>query len=561
MKKEKIATLPWHMVPTIVALAGPTMLEQLMQTAVQYIDTAMVGTLGTYATAAVGSTSTVNWLIGSTISALGIGFLSFVAAVQYIDTAMVGTLGTYATAAVGSTSTVNWLIGSTISALGIGFLSFVARACGAGDRERAGKAASQAVLAVLIVGIFFTVLTLGLSGYVPGWMQVSPEIQPLASQYFFILYSPMLARTAILIFGTLLRSAGDSKTPMQVGLLVNLINVVLNFLLIYPAIHLGPITIPGAGMGVIGAALASAVAFAVGGICITVALWHHPVISPKGQALRPDWSVLKPCLRVALPNAAQRFCTSLGFVAFASMINSIGDVATAAHTIANTVESAFYIPGFGMQTAAATLSGNALGAFASMINSIGDVATAAHTIANTVESAFYIPGFGMQTAAATLSGNALGARDKRKIKDLGKMILILETGLMIVSGSLLFLFAPNMMTLFSKDPEVIALGATVLRMVAISEPFYGVAIILEGVMQGVGKTLMPFVFGVSGMWGIRILGTYVCTQMLGFGLVAAWGCMIAHNMLLFVLFSIYYASGRWNPLEEQKSRKKLENTT
>ena len=467
MKKEKIATLPWHMVPTIVALAGPTMLEQLMQTAVQYIDTAMVGTLGTYATAAVGSTSTVNWLIGSTISALGIGFLSF-----------------------------------------------VARACGAGDRKRAGKAASQAVLAVLIVGIFFTVLTLGLSGYVPGWMQVSPEIQPLASQYFFILYSPMLARTAILIFGTLLRSAGDSKTPMQVGLLVNLINVVLNFLLIYPAIHLGPITIPGAGMGVIGAALASAVAFAVGGICITVALWHHPVISPKGQALRTDWSVLKPCLRVALPNAAQRFCTSLGFVAFASMINSIGDVATAAHTIANTVESAFYIPGFGMQT-----------------------------------------------AAATLSGNALGARDKRKIKDLGKMILILETGLMIVSGSLLFLFAPNMMTLFSKDPEVIALGATVLRMVAISEPFYGVAIILEGVMQGVGKTLMPFVFGVSGMWGIRILGTYVCTQMLGFGLVAAWGCMIAHNMLLFVLFSIYYASGRWNPLEEQKSRKKLENTT
>ena len=467
MKKEKIAALPWHMVPTIVALAGPTMLEQLMQTAVQYIDTAMVGTLGTYATAAVGSTSTVNWLIGSTISALGIGFLSF-----------------------------------------------VARACGAGDRERAGKAASQAVLAVLIVGIFFTVLTLGLSGYVPGWMQVSLEIQPLASQYFFILYSPMLARTAILIFGTLLRSAGDSKTPMQVGLLVNLINVVLNFLLIYPAIHLGSITIPGAGMGVIGAALASAVAFAVGGICITVALWHHPVISPKGQALRPDWSVLKPCLRVALPNAAQRFCTSLGFVAFASMINSIGDVATAAHTIANTVESAFYIPGFGMQT-----------------------------------------------AAATLSGNALGARDKRKIKDLGKMILILETGLMIVSGSLLFLFAPNMMTLFSKDPEVIALGATVLRMVAISEPFYGVAIILEGVMQGVGKTLMPFVFGVSGMWGIRILGTYVCTKMLGFGLVAAWGCMIAHNMLLFVLFSIYYASGRWNPLEEQKSRKKLEKTT
>ena len=153
---------------------------------------------------------------------------------------------------------------------------------------------------------------------------------------------------------------------MRVGVLVNGINVVLNFLLIYPTretvlfSHL--ITIPGAGLGVIGAAIASAIAFTVGGICITIVLWRHPLVSPRGQKLRPDWAILKPCLRVALPNMLQRFGTSLGYVAFASMINSIGEVATAAHTIANTVESAFYIPGYGMQTAAATLAGNAYGA-------------------------------------------------------------------------------------------------------------------------------------------------------------------------------------------------------
>ena len=67
-----------NMFPVIFALAWPTMLEQLMQTAVQYIDTAMVGALGTSATAAVGATSTVNWLIGGSISALGIGFLAFI---------------------------------------------------------------------------------------------------------------------------------------------------------------------------------------------------------------------------------------------------------------------------------------------------------------------------------------------------------------------------------------------------------------------------------------------------------------------------------------------------
>ena len=465
MKQRNAAALPWEMVPTIFALAWPTMLEQLMQTAVQYIDTAMVGSLGTYATAAVGATSTINWLIGSTISALGVGFLSF-----------------------------------------------VSQACGAGDAEKARKASSQAVLATLAVGILFTALTLGLSSRVPVWMQVDASIQTLASRYFFILYTPMLARAATIVFGTLLRAVGDTKTPMRVGILVNLVNVVLNFLLIYPTRQWMGITLYGAGWGVIGAAAASAVSFLVGGICITAALWKHPLISPRGQSLRPDGAILRPCLKVALPNALQRFGTSLGYVAFASMINSLGDVATAAHTIANTVESAFYIPGYGMQT-----------------------------------------------AAATLAGNALGARDDRRIRRLAQMIIFIEVVLMLISGSALFLFAPNMMQLFSKDAMVIALGATVLRMVAVSEPFYGVSIIIEGMMQGMGNTVLPFIFGISGMWGIRIIGTFICTQLLGMGLVSAWACMIAHNLLLFLMFLVCYVTGRWNPMHK-KGRAAAEKT-
>lgn len=464
--------LPWEEVPAIFALAWPTMLEQLMQTAVQYMDTAMVGALGTYATAAVGATTTVNWLIGSTISALGVGFLSY-----------------------------------------------IARACGAGEQEKARQAASQAVLAVLFCGFLFTGLTLGFSTKVPVWMQVEPAIRDLAARYFFVLYTPMLARTAMIIFGTLLRSAGDSKTPMRVGILVNVINVVLNFLLIYPSRRVLGISMPGAGLGVIGAAIASAVAFFAGGIAITAALWGHPVISPKGQSLKPDWKVLSPCLRVALPNALQRFGTSLGYVAFASMINSLGDVATAAHTIANTVESAFYIPGYGMQT-----------------------------------------------AAATLAGNAYGAGDAGQVRRLSRMILFLEVSLMVLSGSLLFAFAPQMLKLFSRDILVISLGAAVLRMVALSEPFYGVSIIIEGMMQGMGRTVLPFLFNISGMWGIRIVGTFLCTQLLGMGLVSAWACMIAHNLLLFVMFLICYLTGWWNPMDtgpekRVKNLKKFENNT
>ena len=119
---------------------------------------------------------------------------------------------------------------------------------------------------------------------------------------------------------------------------------------------------------------------------------------------------------------------------------------------------------------------------------------------------------------------------------------------MILSGSLLFAFAPSLMRIFSDSDAVISLGATVLRMVAVSEPFYGFSIIIEGMMQGVGNTKLPFVFNIAGMWLVRIVGTLVCTQVLGFGLVCAWACMIAHNLLLFVLFMICYITGSWNPL-------------
>ncbi|MFR7954284.1 MAG: MATE family efflux transporter [Ruminococcus sp.] len=116
-----------------------------------------------------------------------------------------------------------------------------------------------------------------------------------------------------------------------------------------------------------------------------------------------------------------------------------------------------------------------------------------------------------------------------------------------------YIFAPILVRLLAPDAQVIRLEVTViLRMVAVSEPFYGVPIVIEGMMQGVGKTVTPFIFNVAGMWGVRILGTFICIHLLGLGLVSAWGCMIGHNMLLFVLFTLHYFSGRWNPMNKTK---------
>lgn len=428
-------------------------------------------------------------------------------ATQYVDSAMVGRLGAAATAAIGTTTTINWLVNTSVSALGIGFLAYIAREYGAKRFDNAARAAVQSVLAALISGALFTALALCLHRKIPQWMHAEADIQPVASRYFFIIYSPMLLRSAIIVFGTVLRATGDTRTPMKFNLLMNLANVVLNFFLIYDARtvrFLGQvIRIPGAGLGVEGAAIATAVAFVLGGMGMTLALWRHPVVSPKGRAIRPDWDVLKPCLKVALPAALQRFGTSLGYVSFSSIINTLGTVSLAAHSIANTAESAFYIPAYGMQA-----------------------------------------------AAATLSGNAYGMRDKAYMRDVSRVILILEAAVMTLSGALLFFLAEKMMAIFTQDPEVIRLGSRVLRMVALTEPLYGVAVVIEGILQGVGDTMSAFVFNILGMWGVRVTGTFFVVRVLGMGLTAAWGAMIAHNILLFFLLCIRFFRGKWNPLQK-----------
>ncbi len=425
-------------------------------------------------------------------------------AVSYVDTAMVDALGKKASAAVGTTMTVNWLLGGVIMALSIGFLAYIARYIGAGKPEMAKRIAAQSVSIAMLGGLIITALALPLAGRIPVWMHASEEIRDEAAEYFFIIYIPMVFRSAIITFGTVLRASGDTRKPMLVNTATNLINVALNYLLIYEPRTISllgmNLTIPCAGLAVKGAAIASAISFVFGGIWMTVCLYKSPTVSPKGCTYRPDPEILKPCFKVSLPSCLQRLATSFGYVTFSSMINGLGTVSTAAHSIANTAESAFYIPGWGMQT-----------------------------------------------AASTLTGNAYGEKDPEKLRGLCHMLLLLELIVMTVSGATLFIGAEKLMRLFTGDAQVIKLGTKVLRMVALSEPIYGIAIIIEGIFNGLGDTLHSFVFNAVGMWGIRILGTYVFVTRLGHKLPAAWACMIAHNAALGVMLSIKYLRGKWKP--------------
>ena len=119
--------------------------------------------------------------------------------------------------------------------------------------------------------------------------------------YFFITYLATLPRSANMILGTVLRAAGDTKTPMRIGIGVNVINLVLNYFLINPTRTVSllglKMTMPGAGMGVIGAAVASVISMIYGGVAMLISVFKHEEISPKGLPFKLDMEIMRPCLK------------------------------------------------------------------------------------------------------------------------------------------------------------------------------------------------------------------------------------------------------------------------
>ena len=395
--------------------------------------------------------------------------------VSYVDTAMVGALGANASAAVGLTSTVCWLVTSIAIAFGVGILAVCAQAVGANNHEKVQRTGQQALFFTLIVGLTLTVICVAIAPYLPGWLNGAPAIRKDATTYFLIISIPLLFRCTVLILSSLLRGVSDMKTPMLISLYMNLINIVFNFFLIYPTRQIFGITVYGANMGVAGAAIATAISFVAGGVMMFVRYYRNPTFNFKKTGFHFYPAEFKECLSIGIPVVLERSVICLGQVTFSSLIAKLGVVQFAAHTIAIQAEQAFYIPGYGFQS-----------------------------------------------AASTLVGNAIGQKSEHRVKEVTYLICAMTVLLMIICGGLLFVFAENLMGIFTPDPEVIRLGARVLRIVSVSEPFYGILIILEGTFNGMGDT-----------------------KALNLGIEAVWVMMVVDNVSRCFLLARRFLKGGW----------------
>lgn len=424
--------------------------------------------------------------------------------VSYVDTAMVGALGANASAAIGLTGTVNWLTSWGLSlGLGVGVLSTCAKADGSNQKDLLRKAGQQAFFIVLVVGILLTVCCLLIGPYLPTLLNGDIAIRKDAAIYFMIISAPYLFKTSLTIFGCALQGVSDMKTPMLINILTNVINIILNFFFIYPTRSIFKISVWGAGLGVKGAAIASAIAFVIGGTLMFIRYLQTPQFDIKKDGFNYDSEVMKQCIKIGIPVMAERSVICLGHVLFSSLIAQLG-----------------VIP------------------------------FAAHTIAIQAEQAFYVPGYGFQSACATIVGNSVGNKDEAKAKRTTYSIALICFILMSIAGLLLFIFAPQLMAIFTPDSEVIKQGSIVLRMVALSEPIFGVLVTFEGTFNGMGDTKAPFVFSLFTMWFIRVLGTFISINVFHLGLVSVWIMMILDNCIRCFLLSHRFISGKWKYLME-----------
>ncbi|SDB47637.1 putative efflux protein, MATE family [Pseudobutyrivibrio sp. YE44] len=399
---------------------------------------------------------------------------------QYVDTAMVGHLGANATAAVSTSTTITWLIGSIPVAFGVGAMTQIAQAIGAGESHKISQVAKLSLFFAVGVGVVVEAICLVCCPFVAGWMGASEAISEAATRYFFWVSVPIVFKSLNIVLASAIRATKDTKTPMYIGIGANLLNVVLDYVFIYWF-----------ALGVDGAAYATCIAAVAGGVCTLIAFLKHKEFRFEGKFFEIDKESVTRMWKLALPVLLINVASTSGYVVFAGLVSHMGTIIFAAHSIA-------------------------VGA----------------------EELFYIGGYGFKSAANTMVGISYGEQNYEKYRAVCRSSIIATIGIMTISGVLLYAFAGNLMGFFTNDPEVIALGTTVLRMVAFNEPFFGLYIISEGIYYGLGRTRYPFIIECCGMWLVRILSTFIGIHFFGMGLIYVWCCMIADNVLKAIFLTV-----------------------
>lgn len=288
--------------------------------------------------------------------------------VSFADTAMVGSLGVNATAAVSISNSFVFLLNGAVVAMGVGITAYVARCVGAKDYEGAKAYIRHAFLLLLTFGLLISVTMGVLHRQIPAWMGAEEIIMDDAASYVLITSIFRVFGMATMVLASVYRGYGDTKTPLYINIGVNLLNIIGNYLLINPTHTVQlfglSLTVVGAGMGVSGAALSTGISWFVGGTLLSLGLFcrNEPTKISIKDSFKPDFPLIKRVMVVSLPAMLERICMSTAGIVVTKCIATLGTTVVAANSVYSTAESISYMPAFAFATAVTTLVGQSLGA-------------------------------------------------------------------------------------------------------------------------------------------------------------------------------------------------------
>ena len=410
-----------------------------------------------------------------------------------IDAVMVGRLGTDALAAVGLAGTLYFTISMVFSSLSFGSGSIIARHIGAKEKEIAQVVGSQAVLMSLVLGIVVTPFLLIFAQQMLVLMSAEPQVSALGKSYLQIVGGFFVFRMIILACNGILRGAGDTKTPMKITIIINCINILFNWLLIF---GIGPFP----GLGVAGAAWATSIAYTIGTVLLCTKLFTGRCVLHISirQIIQVHFESVKRIIRISAPAAIDVFLTQMGFLFFIKIVTILGTVSLAAHQIAIRIESISFMPGFAIAVSTATLVGQSLGA--------KNVNLALLSMRRSCYLALSLMGF----------------------------------------FALIFLIFPAQMAMiFKPEPSVLSLAVVCVMIAAIEQPALAIYMVYSGGLRGAGDTISPMIITIVGTLCFHVPISYLFGITLGWGLAGVWFGSALDWICRAIAIYILYRRGRW----------------
>ena len=414
--------------------------------------------------------------------------------ISVANLAMVGRLGAGAMSAVGlSVQPVNMIIALFVS-FNIGATALISRSTGAGDYSTAKKVIFQTLSLTSLMALGISVPSFFFAEGIVTAMGGEADVIPEATVYLKFMAAGTLFQVIPLAVSSLLRGAGDSRSPMIINIMANLINLGAGFVLIFGRFGFPP-------LGVTGAALAATTAKLVSAVLALLTLFLTPLpirISVKEIDLRLDREIILRIGRIGMISAIEQLILRFGFFLYTRTIAQLGTASFAAHQVLLSISNL------------STNFGHALG-----------------------------------MASTSFTGRYLGAEKAERAEAYVKTLFTLAVAISLGVSVLFLLKGYELARIFTSDAEVINLLVPVLITLAVINPAQNSLLVYSGSLKGAGDTKRVLIITVSGLLLVRLPLVFLLIKGVGMGLNGAWIAAALEKYLMLLLFYIYFSRGKW----------------